>query len=195
MAGFEILRDYREVCPDAVIRFKRGNHSERLRHLIIDNARGLHNVTPADETTPALSLERLLHLDKLHIEYIDVEWDQAKTLLSPKLAARHGFSTAKNAGDKMLSSLTRSTVQGHSHRLSLTMRTEHDDDPDEPTSTRLAAEVGCMCEIHEGLGHAVDPNWQQGLMMVHIWPDGDFHLTPYFYVPGRLLGPGKRYQP
>jgi hypothetical protein len=191
--AFQILRDYREASPNTKWSMLPGNHDCRLHYAIQDNVRELHRIAPAGEELPSLSFRRLLHLDELGINLIDTDWEAAKFPLSKKLTARHGYTTAKNAGDKMLSSLTRSTVQGHSHRLSLTLRTEHDDDPDEPTSTRLAAEVGCMCEIHEGLGHAVDPNWQQGLMMVHIWPDGDFHLTPYFYVPGRLLGPGKRY--
>ena len=192
-SAFQVLRDYREASPNTKWSMLPGNHDCRLHYAIQDNVKALHQIAPAGETLPSLNFRRLLHLDELGIDFIDKDWEAAKFPISRKLTARHGYTTAKNAGDKMLSSLTRSTVQGHSHRLSLTMRTEHDDDPDEPTSTRLAAEVGCMCEIHEGLGHAVDPNWQQGLMMVHIWPDGDFHLTPYFYVPGRLLGPGKRY--
>lgn len=192
-AAFQILRDYREASPNTKWSMLPGNHDCRLHYAIQDNVKELHRIAPAGEELPSLSFRRLLHLDDLGIDFIDQDWEAAKFPLSRKLTARHGYTTAKNAGDKMLSSLTRSTVQGHSHRMSLAMRTEHDNDPDEPTSTRLAAEVGCMCQIHEGLGHAIDPNWQQGLMLVHIWPDGDFHLTPYFYVPGRLLGPGKRY--
>lgn len=192
-SAFQILRDYREASPDTKWSMLPGNHDCRLHYAIQDNVKALHRIAPAGEELPSLNFRRLLHLDELGIDFIDKDWESAKFPLSRKLTARHGYTTAKNAGDKMLSSLTRSTVQGHSHRMSLAMRTEHDNDPDEPTSTRLAAEVGCMCEIHEGLGHAVDPNWQQGLMLVNIWADGDFHLTPYFYVPGRLLGPGKRY--
>lgn len=192
-AAFGILRDYREASPNTRWTMLPGNHDCRLHYAIIDNAKALHRIAPACETRPSLDFRRLLHLDELGIDFIDEDWESAKFSISRKLTVRHGYTTAKNAGDKMLTKLTRSTVQGHSHRLSLTLRTEHDDDPDEPTKTRLAAEVGCMCEIKDGLGHAVDPDWQQGLVMAHIWPDGDFHLTPYFYVPGRLLGPGKRY--
>lgn len=195
-SGFEILRDYREVCPDAKIRFKRGNHSERLRHLIIDNATGLHNITPAGETVPALSLERLLHLDRLHIEYIDVEWDQAKTKLSRKLTARHGFSTSKNAGEQMLDKLSGSTVQGHDHRAAITLRTEHTDNPDDPIRVRMAMQGGCACIIPGGLGYVAggEPNWQNAYGAFRIWPDGDFYGALGIYVPGRLLATnGKRY--
>lgn len=192
--AFQILRDYREASPKTQWTMLPGNHDARLHYAIIDNVRELHRIAPAGEDVPSLDFRRLLHLDDLGIKLVEGDWEAAKYPLSRKLTVRHGYTTAKNAGEKMLTSLSRSTVQGHSHRLSLTLRTEHDDDPDEPTATRLAAEVGCMCEVAEGLGHAIDPDWHQGLMMVHLWPDGDFHLTPYFYVPGRLLGPGKRYQ-
>lgn len=195
-AGFGILRDYREVCPDAQIRFKRGNHSERLRHMIIDNAKGLHKITPAGEETEALSLRRLLHLDSLHIEYIDVEWDQAKTKLSKKLTARHGFSTSKNAGEQMLDKLSGSTIQGHSHRAGITLRTEHTDDPDDPIRVRMAIEGGCACIIPGGLSYVAggEPNWQNAFGAFRIWNDGDFHADLGIYLPGRLLAPnGQRY--
>lgn len=193
--GFGILRDYREVCPNAQIRFKRGNHSERLRHAIIDNVRGLHNVTPAGDEVPALSLRRLLHLDDLHIEYIDVEWDQAKTKLSRKLTARHGFSTSKNAGEQMLDKLSGSTVQGHDHRAGITLRTDYGSEEGD-IRVRMAMQAGCACIIPGGLSYVTggEPNWQNAFGAFRIWPDGDFHGSLGIYVPGRLLAPnGVRY--
>ena len=191
--AFQILRDYREASPNTHWTLLPGNHDARLHFQIIDNAKALHRITPAGEDLPALDFRRLLHLDELGINFIDGDWESAKYSLCRNLTARHGYTTAKNAGDKMLTKLTRSTAQGHSHRLSFTYRTEHDDDPDCPTSTRTAVEAGCMAEIKDGLGHAVDPDWTQGYIEATIFPDGDFHLAPWVYVPGRLLGPGKRY--
>lgn len=196
-AGFDILRDYREVCPNAVIRLKRGNHDERLVYMIVDNARELHRITPAGEDVPALDLRRLLHLDALHVEYVDGEWDRAKTSPSRKLSVRHGYTASKNSTDKMLDKLAGSTIQGHTHRLSLRYRTEHTEDADEPTVTRMAAEAGCACEIHDGLGYVAggEPDWQQGAMANYIWGGGDFLSQPIVYLPGRLLAPnGKRYE-
>ncbi len=193
-AGFEILADYRSVCPDATIRYKRGNHSERLRSYLMDNARALHGVTAANEELPALSLQRLLRLDELHVEYIDVEWEQAKTKLSSKLTARHGFTTAKNGAVAILDRLSGSTVQGHDHRLWMAFRTEHTGEVDEPLRTRMAMSAGCACEIPGGLGYAVDPDWINAFGAFEIYPDGDFHPSAGIYVPERLLAPnGKRY--
>lgn len=195
-ASFEILADYRAACPDAEIVFKRGNHDERLRHAILDAARDMHNVKPAGEEIPALDLRRLLRLDELSVEYVDVEWDQAKTHLSRKLTARHGFSTAKNAGEAMLDKLSGSTIQGHDHRFSMTLRTEHTGDPEEPLRVRMAISGGCCCKIPGGLGYIPggEPNWQNAWAFFRIWESGDFHASPGIYVPGRLLAPnGKRY--
>jgi len=194
-AGFSILRDYREVCPDAKIRYKRGNHEERLNHLILDNARGLYRITPANDDVPALDLRRLLHLDALSVEYIDDDWDQAKTPIGSKLTARHGFTTSKNAGEAMLDKLAGSTVQGHDHRLGMTFRTEHQTH-EEDLRVRVGIQGGCACIIPGGLGYinGGEPSWQNGCTAFRVWPDGDFHSSIGVYVEGRFLAPnGERY--
>jgi hypothetical protein len=196
-SAFGILRDYREVCPDARITLKRGNHCERLRHAIIDNAKGLHNIAPAGDEVPALDLRRLLHLDELHVEYVDEEWDRAKTKISGKLTVRHGFSTTKSAGEVMLDKLSGSTVQNHDHRFGMTLRTRHTGEEDDPLEIRMALSAGCACIIPGGLGYIAggEPNWQNAFAFFRVWEDGDFHASPGIYVPGRLLAPnGKRYR-
>lgn len=195
-SAFNTLLDYRTACPNAQIRLKRGNHCERIEHALIDNLKELHRITAANEETPALSLRRLLHLDDLHIDYIDEEWDRAKTKIGKRLTVRHGFATGAGVGTKMLSKLAGSNAQGHTHRLSLTYRTHHTiDDDGEKTETRLAAEVPCLCQIDDGLGYINgEADWQQGCLMVKTWPDDDFTVAPVLYLPGRLLMPdGRRY--
>lgn len=93
----------------------------------------------------------------------------------------------------MLTELSGSTLQGHSHRLSLTYRTAHH--PDDGTETRLAGQCGCACEIDDGLGYSNCPDWQNAAMLVRSWPDEDFTVAPIVYLPGRLLLPdGRRYE-
>ena len=141
-------------------------------------------------------LTRLLYLDHLHIDYVDEHWEQAKTRPSPKLTLRHGFSTSDNAGKAMLDKLSGSTIQGHDHRLTLTFRTRHIGDEDDPLEVRMAMSGGCACVIPGGLGYVKggEPNWQNAAAELSIWPDsGDFHATPLIYVYPRLLCPDKRY--
>jgi hypothetical protein len=191
-AGFNILLDYRTACPNAQIRAKLGNHDCRLFYTLADNLKGLYDITAAGDDTPALSLRKLLRLDELHIELVEKDWERATTRINRRVTALHGYSTTKNPGQKMLNDLTGSTLQGHSHRISLNYRTSHD--PDDGTETRLAGECGCMCEIDQGLGYATNVDWQQGAMLVKTWPDNDFTVAPLVYLPGRLLLPdGRRY--
>ena len=190
--GFNVLYDYRQAAPNAEIRMLFGNHTQRLYYALVDNLKGLYDITAANEDVPALSLRKLLHLDKLHVDLVEHDWERAKTRVNKRLTVLHGHSTSKNPGQKMLNDLTGSTLQGHSHRISLNYRTSHD--LDEGTETRLAGECGCMCEIEGGLDYARDPDWQAGFMLVKTWNDNDFTVAPCVYFPGRLLIPdGRRY--
>lgn len=191
-AGFNILYDYRKAAPNAQIRMQFGNHTQRLYFALVDNLKGLYDITAAEDDVPALSLRRLLRLDELHVELVEKDWEQAKTRVNRRLTVLHGHSTSKNPGQKMLNDLTGSTLQGHSHRISLNYRTSHD--LDDGAETRLAGECGCMCEIEGGLDYARDPDWQAGFMIVKHWSDDDFTVAPVIYLPGRLLIPdGRRY--
>ena len=197
-AGFQILADYRSAAPNARIRLKRGNHDERLHYAVIDQVPGLKGIKAAEDEVPALSLRNLLHLDNLHIDYVDEEWQLAKTRLTPKLTVRHGVSTAKNAPEEMLRKLANSSIQGHTHRLSWRAVTEWDDSSeDDPFTVRGAFEHGTMATMKGGLGYVPggEPQWQNGFLIVHTWPDGRFTVAPAVYVTGCLLMPdGERYE-
>ena len=201
-AAFKVLRDYRHASPNTHWTLLPGNHDDRIDHQQIDNAPGIYGVAPGggltvdgdEDETPALSMVRLLYLNELGIDYIFEDWNRAKHLLGRKLTLRHGYLSGKNASENMLKKITRSTVQGHTHRMRFIYKTEHDEhDEEQPTTTRLAAEAGCMAEIKDSLGYGDEEDWQQGFLIAHLWEDGDFTLLPAPYVPGRLLSPTKRY--
>jgi hypothetical protein len=195
-----ILRDYRDAAKDAQIRLKRGNHDSRLYYYSKDNAPEIEAIAPGGgfdpegqpDPRPWHDLTRLLYTEYHHIEYVTEDWDQAETDINHRLSAVHGHSTTKNPGAKILSDFTGSTLQNHTHRLSLYYKTSHG--PDGP-EIRLAGECGCACEVNRaGLGYQKNPDWQNGAMQVRYWDDGDFTLAPVLYLPGRLLLPdGRRY--
>ena len=198
--AYGILRQLRTTCPNSEIVLLRGNHDERIEHALIDNVVSLYRLRAAGEEIPALSLENLLRLQELRVDYIDEPWDRAKTpvLGNYRIASRHGHSTTKNPGPKILADLSGSTIQGHSHRLSAYYLTSHH--PEYGPETRVALEAGCMCEIADGLGYAREPSWQQGFLVAKSWPQSqvgpkdDFTVSTAIYLPGRLLLPdGRRY--
>lgn len=202
-AAYRILRDYRDACPDpdAVrIVLKRGNHDERIEKALLSNGvSALYRVRPArqddrEEEIPALSLRRLLHCDLLGVEYLDEHWERAESRINHRLTTVHGFTTSKTAGKVLLDSLSGSSLQGHTHRLSLLYRTtRHPDGPE----VRVAGEVGCAAEIEDGLGYGNPAkDWQNAAMIAKVWPSGDFTLAPLIFLPNpdRLLTPdGRRY--
>ncbi len=203
-AGMRILRDYRKACPDAKITLKRGNHCNRIDYYQEDRAPELNgimagggeNVDGTEHDVSQNDLRELLHLDELHIDFIPEEWKQAKHRLSSRLTTRHGFSTSPSAGKVMLEKLSGSTIQGHDHRLAMTLHTRHTGEEDNPLEVRLAMSGGCACEIPGGLGYvnASEPNWQNAFIEVTLYDDGDFFAVPAIYVPGRLLCADGRYE-
>lgn len=199
-AALHILRDYRDACPNATITLKRGNHDNRLYYYSKDNAPEIEGIAPGggeafdgtEDKRPWHNLERLLYLDLLHIDYVDEDWAQAETDVNDRLSTVHGHTTTKNPGAKILADFTGSTLQNHTHRISVFYKTSHNSDGPE---TRMAGECGCACELNSaGLGYHRNPDWQQGAMMVRHWSDQDYVNAPIIYLPGRLLLPdGRRF--
>jgi len=189
--SYNILRDYRHICPDAKITLKRGNHDERLHYFTTDNAEELGVVTAAGEDTPQLDFRRLLKLDSLRVDYIDEEWDQASNRLSRELTTWHGYSAAKSAPQQMLQGLGGSNHQNHTHRLSMVLHTRHDPE----LKVRMAVEGGCACIIPGGLNYIPggQPNWQNAFAIYDVWDDGIFAFSPAIYIGGELVTPGRRY--
>jgi len=193
-AGYELLADYRDAAPSAQIDLIPGNHDVRLAHKVIDQAERLWDIRAAGDDVPALSLQKLLHLERLHINYVDeADWKRAKVQINSRLTVRHGHSTKKHPGPTLLQNLSGSTIQGHSHRASSYYSTAHG--PDGP-EFRVAAETGCLCEIEDGLGYATEADWQPGFLRVLTWGE-DFLISNCMFLtdPDRLLIPdGRRYQ-
>lgn len=191
-AAYKLLHDYRESSPDTYVTLLEGNHDARVENYLQDNAPELWQVGPAfEEDLPMYSLRRMWRLDELDIDLVEGDWDRSSYKLTPTLSVRHGYLVSQNTPQQMLNKHGRSQVQGHDHKLRFTYRTKHD-----PTDTRVHVSTGCMCKVdEEGLGYAVEPDWNQGFVYGHAWDNGDFALAPAVYVPdhGLLLPDGRRY--
>jgi hypothetical protein len=199
--GYNLLRDYVQASEQTQWTKLPGNHDERIRNTLIDWAVELYGVRRAaledqEEEDAVLSVQHLLRLDELGIDFIDPKgpYDQAQVKLSKYLGVRHGWLTKKGAGQSALATLEHlgySVVVGHTHRQSLVHKTTHDIDGN-PT-TLMGAEAGCMCIIRDGLGYAVNPDWQNGFATATIWPDGTFKIDLATYFDGVLVWRDQRY--
>lgn len=196
--AYLILREYRTVCPDAKITMVAGNHEERLRSAIIKHLGALFGIRKAFDSGPSvLSLEHLLRLDELRINFVRSEagsYQHAAVKISDELQAIHGWVARKGSGSSARATLDHmrvSTVQGHTHRASTVYQTQWNID-NEPR-TLVAAETGTLAEIKDGLAHAARPDWQQGFATASVFPDGLFSLDLAVYVNEALIWRGRRW--
>ena len=207
--GYDILRGYVHSAPNTHWQMLVGNHDERLRNYVINNARELYGLKRAsphvnlDAEVPVFSVPHLLRLDELGIDYVDPHgpYANAQIKISKYLGVRHGWIASKGSGSSALATLKHlkhSIIVAHTHRQSLVYETVHDIDQN-PT-TLVAAETGCMCNIDnhankgdKNVAYTVSPDWQQGFLTVDLYPDGRFKIDTALFVNGNLYWRDERY--
>lgn len=197
--GFELLRDYTEATPSRFWMLK-GNHCFRLETELLARAERMYGVAPAsidgEEQDQALSLKRLLHLDRLGVELIEPPrrgdgYEFAVHQITDRFEARHGWITGQNSAQKSLDRIGRSLVVGHTHRQVLTRRTYFDG---LSHKTLQAAECGTLRGIEGGGGFAVNPDWQVGCGVAECGSDGVETIAFASFDDGVLRWRGERYR-
>lgn len=197
---YMVKREYVQASDQTDWVMLEGNHDARIRDAILNKLPRIYGIRRAKvpgekEERAVMSIPNLLRLDELGIKYIqpDGDYEHASHKVSKNLAARHGWLVKKGAGASALATLDtlgHSIVIGHVHRQSIIHKTTHDIDG-EP-SVIAAMETGCMC-TSDGLGYAVNPNWQQGFGVATVWPDHTFKLELATYVNDKLYYGSQRY--
>ena len=113
----------------------------------------------------------------LDIEWVvtdESEWPYAELLVTPHLTVTHGWLARKGAGASARATverLRRSVIVGHTHRLAQVYVTYDEETP------LIAVEGGTMALIRGGLGYAMKPDWQNGFTIIHVHPEGKFHIV------------------
>lgn len=191
--AFDLLSDYRNAAPDARFRKLLGNHDIRLETELLSRAERMYGLKPAEivdeDQKPALSLHRLLHLDRLNVELVEPpregdNYEHAQAVVSPHLGARHGWLTGDKGAERTIERLGHSVIVGHTHHQRMTKRTLWD--IDRRPRVVVAVEAGCMCRIEGGLGYSVNANWQNGFATATVWRDGTFKVDLATWVGERL---------
>lgn len=171
-SAYDILRSYRETCPNARIVFLDGNHEQRLHSAL--EGKGLVNVAnlkrPEDEVN-VLSTRHLLRLDELRVEQVfppeGCSYEHAEFRILKDVAVRHGWIASAGSGSsalKTLDKLRRNVIIGHTHRQSWVAHTHWEDGK---AKRLVAVEAGCMAIVNEtGMGYAIAPDWSQGFAVV-----------------------------
>lgn len=192
-SGYRILLDYTHSSPHTKWQMLLGNHDDRLRKFILQNAPQLAQFRQAAVPNAPAPLPFWKHAIALRlfefdppIECVETEGEyfETKIAIGDHLAVHHGYQVAQGAAKtahNCLSHLRYSVMIGHTHRLGKTAITTHT--IDNKVNTIYAVETGCMCLIPGGLGHSVNPDWQNGWGLATLWPDGEYSVdTVQYYV-------------
>lgn len=206
-SGYEILRDYVAASEGTQWTKLIGNHDERIRNFVIDQAKALYGIkraTTSDQLDEkVLDVGYLLRLDELGIELVDPKggYSNAQVSIDDAIAVRHGWLTRKGSGATALASLEAlgyNIVVGHTHRQSLVQKTLHNIDGS--TKTVYGVEAGCMCSMNgeevEGRrfpDYTIAPDWQQGFAVATVYRDGTTNIELATYRDGSLFYRDQRF--
>jgi hypothetical protein len=192
------LSQLRKACPSQPVKFLEGNHESRIYRAIIDQFAGeFATLTPADDPDghSLLSIERLLGLDSLDIDYIS-PYGKAWWLWN-KVMFHHGTTVRSNSGGTVaavLKDANHHQVFGHIHRTELASKRLHG--PNDTSRVIYAMTPGSLCRT-DGVVPSASPrlNWQQGLGVVQLdEATGTVHMNVIHIEDGVALYGGKRYE-
>ena len=186
--GHLFLQQQRAAAgPKAKIVLVEGNHDRRMEKFITANALSAFGLRRANTVElPAMSIPYLLRLDEIDVEYIDA-YPAGAYWITERLRAIHGTKARSNGSTAAAYTNADphiSTIFGHSHRLEIQSRTVFNRDGAIRTT---AVSPGCLCRVDgavpsvngsthiDGSPAKYYENWQQGVAVITVEPDGEFY--------------------
>ena len=185
--GHLFLQQQRAAAgPKAKIVLIEGNHDRRMEKFININAASAFGLRRANtKGLPVMSIPYLLRLDEIGVEYIDA-YPAGAYWINDRLRAIHGTKVRSNGSTAAAYTNDTphiSTVFGHVHRQELQSRTVFDR---QGSIKSVAISPGCLCRVDgavpsvngstkiDGTPATYYENWQQGIAVITVDPDGDF---------------------
>lgn len=187
------LERLRRAAPHAHIYYQEGNHELRVRRCLQDSMPELSEAPPVTdpEGPPMLSIERLLGLDSIDVQYLAPYGSEAGDLVHPwGIRFQHGQSVGSRGGltaAKLLGQRAHlSQICGHVHRQEIAWQTRID--LDGSTREVFGATFGCTCRV-DGIVPSNKPfnDWQQGFGILAKTSDGWVEPTPVRIRQGRAV--------
>lgn len=195
VAAHHFLCELREILPEAEIRLHEGNHDRRMRDAIVTHLRAAYDLRAADELDlpPAMSVQRLLALHKIGVEWIG-EYPKGADWLNDHVRVSHGERAQAWGGSTAKAVVAETTVTeifGHIHRMEWIGRTIHLRDT---INTIVGFCPGCLCHIDGRVpSKKAREQWQNGLAVVDYETAGPgFHISPILIEHGRAIWNGQR---
>lgn len=204
--GHLFLQQQRAAAgPKAKIVLVEGNHDRRMEKFITANALSAYGLRRANTgELPAMSIPYLLRLEEIGVEYIDA-YPAGAFWITERLRAIHGNKARSNGSTAAAYTNADphiSTIFGHSHRLEIQSRTVFNRDGAIRTT---AVSPGCLCRVDgavpsvngsthiDGTPATYYENWQQGVAVITVDPDGEFYTELIQIKDGAAWFRGQRF--
>ena len=194
------IAQLRLVAPKSKIYFLEGNHEARINRALVELMPEAPGVRAVGEKKEAMSVERLLALESLDVEYVgpygEGFWmwkDEAKT----PIWFTHGDVVRAGGGSTaaaILKSSRYTQIYGHIHRVEHVAKTIHGHRGPE---TIHALSPGCLCNLTPGIlpGTKRANDWNQAFAVGILDAEtGDCHYSLNMIENGRTFFNGKGYQ-
>lgn len=179
-----LLRSIRRALPKTACYLLEGNHEQRLQRTIWRMNEKQRELARLRNFQSAMTWPALLDLrDDWHFV---ASQGQAKHRILPKLITKHGTLVRKWSGATARGEWERygkSGLSGHTHRLGAFYTNDFN-------GAHVWAETGCTCDINPT--YVVDPNWQQGCVVVTYVGDR-FAIEPVYIQSGVAVWRGQEY--
>lgn len=188
-----------EISTNVVL--MEGNHDCRLQKYITQNAMAAFGLKRANapEEWPVMSVQYLLRLEELGVQYID-GYPNGEHYINDRLRCEHGSKHAPRGkiAQKIVADENVSIITGHMHRVEQLYKTTPARSGTPKVSTGMT--LGCLCRTDGAVpsdkssidanGNAVlgQMDWQQAIGIVeYVDGDGPFNITPVIIQNGEAL--------
>lgn len=180
-----LLRGVRKALPKADCYLLCGNHEDRLRRTIWRMSDGQRELAKLRVFQNAVTWPNLLDLKAIGFKFVDTQ-GQARTRILPKLITKHGSVVRRWSAQSAKAEWERygkSGLSGHTHRLGSFYTNDFN-------GAHTWTETGCTCSLDPT--YCVDPNWQQGCVIVTYVGDR-FAVEPVYIQNGSAIWRGKEF--
>lgn len=180
------------VSPNTIIDYLEGNHEARLPKMLINNLIYAYNLRAVNSEIPVLSVENLLDLKSLKINYLG-DYPNGEIWLNDNLCISHGNVVRSGSGNTTKSVIQNarcSEVFGHIHRMEMACITRFSKKG--PVSYKTFS-PGTIARI-DGVvpSNSAKNNWQQGFAVIEYEEgNGLFEIIPITVNNGKCIYKGK----
>jgi len=193
------LTQIRHAAQPDTVRYLEGNHCERIREKLLEEAEELYGLKDVDAVRenrpPQLSLRSLLRFEQKGIEWVG-DYPDSEIMLNEGVSIAHDYELGSKSGHTVYKVLRDnhgeiSRIQGHGHRHERAFYTNWEG---QTAKEYWAAMLGCLCRL-DGIVEGVKArqNWQQSFALLHYDPNGWAHtFEPIKVYPSRTGSKRKR---